>query len=231
MVIWFQYQLLWEMQCLSLGNVKNIQPYLLVQKGFCAEKSHPHFVNRACKGIFRPAGVHLEKWDGGAHCRAWKAKHHMEERHGWRTWVKSAWKKNIMLFLLEKNKVVRNRRPLHPMLHMTGPTGMKVEELPINKARKINRTLVYAVPARCEGWDSLALVSTFFHAIWTIRPATSPNSGEPQRCLKLILNDWLKGEQLSKEIWLWNLQMQPIGSGGVRIPLTRCWLGRWYRYN
>ena len=117
------------------------------------------------------------------------------------------------------------------MLHMTGPTGMKVEELSINKARKINRTLVYAVPARCEGWDTLALVSTCFHAIWTIRPATSPNSGEPQRCLKQILNDWLKGEQLSIEIWLWNLQMQPIGSGGVRIPLTRCWLGRWYRYN
>jgi len=44
------------MQCLSLGNVKNLQPYLLVQKGFCAEKSHPHFADRACKGIFRPRG-------------------------------------------------------------------------------------------------------------------------------------------------------------------------------
>ena len=179
--------------------------------------------------------------------------------HGRKTWLKdlseTSMKKNIMLFLLEKNKVVWNRSPLHPMLHMTGPTGMKVEELPINKARKINRTEGAKKEIHLQGYLPNSVANScsvwFMRCLPAVRVEESKHPGPgglnvlqlgqllPQIAvnlndvwnLKLILNDWLKGKQISIEIWLWNLQMQPIGSGSVWIPLTRCWLGRWYRYN
>ena len=60
--------------------------------------------------------------------------------HGRKTWLKdlseTSMKKNAMTFFCWKRTRLCETEDLHPLLHMTGPTGMKVEYLPINKARK-----------------------------------------------------------------------------------------------
>ena len=117
------------MQCLSLGNVKSLQPYLLVQNGFCAEKSHPTLQTAPVKAYSARGGP-----SGKVGRRRTLQSLESKASHGRKTWLKDlseiSMKEEYHVVSVGKEQGCVKQKP--PSSHVTHdwaywPTGMKVE--------------------------------------------------------------------------------------------------------